>query len=233
INALLTGGKNVLINGGCRVNQRAVAGTVSLAAGEYGHDRWKAGASGCTYTFAESAGVTTLTITSGSLIQVVEGANLVSDDYTLSWVGTAQGKIDAGSYGDSGLTAAVVGGVNLSVEFGTGTLAQVQLERKTIATGFEYRSIAEELALCQRYFVYIPEWAIPHVTPVGEHISIYMSWPVSMRSSPTVSRTDSGNGGTIVRTRTSANGWAAQKESTYDGPDNTFIVQDIYADAEL
>src|SRR5690606_30252951 len=44
INPLLAGRKNVLINGCFRVNQRAVAGTVSLAAGEYGHDRWKAGA---------------------------------------------------------------------------------------------------------------------------------------------------------------------------------------------
>ncbi|MFN5350882.1 MAG: hypothetical protein ACK5A0_15345, partial [Polaromonas sp.] len=70
--ALINGGspsgfKNRIINGQLNINQRGVSGTVTLAAGAYGHDRFKAGASGCTYTFATSANVTTLTITAGTL----------------------------------------------------------------------------------------------------------------------------------------------------------------------
>ena len=143
---------NVIINGCFRVNQRVKSGTVTLAAGVYGHDRWKAGASGCTYTFAASGGVTTLTITAGSLIQVVEGLNLETATYCLSWTGTATGKIGAGSLSASGVTESVTGGTDLSIEFSAGTLSRVKLEKGTVVTPFTKRAFGEELALCQRYF---------------------------------------------------------------------------------
>jgi hypothetical protein len=59
----------------------------TLAAGAYGLDRWKGGASGCTFT---RSGVT-LTLTAGTLVQLVEGACgpfSVGDNWgqmTLSW----------------------------------------------------------------------------------------------------------------------------------------------------
>ena len=152
INGGPIGVKNAIINGNFGINQRGVSGTVTLSAGEYGHDRWKAGASGCTYTFATSENVTTLTISAGSLIQVVEDINLLTDTYTLSWTGTAQGKIGAGSFGGSGITGSVTGGSHLNIEFNTGTVSKVQLERGSVATPFEFRSIGQELALCQRYY---------------------------------------------------------------------------------
>ena len=152
INGGAIGVKNAIINGNFSVNQRAVSGTVNLAAGVYGHDRWKAGASGCTYTFATVNNVTTLTITAGSLIQVIEGNNLFDGTYTLSWTGTAQGKIGAGSYAGTGVTGAVVGGTDLNIEFNTGTLSLVQFEPGAVATPFERRPYGTELALCQRYF---------------------------------------------------------------------------------
>lgn len=144
--------RNKLINGNFSVNQRGVSGTVVLAAGQYGHDRWKAGASGCTYTFATSGGITMLTITAGSLQQVIEGINLQSGTHTLSWTGTAQGKIGAGSYSNSGVTSSVTGGSNLTIEFGTGTLSQVQFELGDTAAPFESRLYGQELQLCKRYF---------------------------------------------------------------------------------
>jgi hypothetical protein len=143
---------NKLINGGFAVNQRVVSGTVTLAAGAYGHDRWKAGSGGCTYTFVTVNNVTTITITAGSLIQVIEGVNLYSGTYTLSWTGTAQGKIGAGAFGASGITGAATGGTNLNIEFNTGTLSKVQFNVGSIALPFQPRSFAEELVLCQRYF---------------------------------------------------------------------------------
>lgn len=152
INGTSVGGfRNRVINGNFGVNQRAVSGTVTLAAGVYGHDRWKAGASGCTYTFATVNNVTTLTISAGTLQQVVEGLNLESGTYAMSWTGTATGKIGAGSLSASGVTQAVTGGTDTTVEFSTGMLSRVQLEVGS-ATTFEQRPIGLELALCQRYF---------------------------------------------------------------------------------
>lgn len=146
-------GRNLLINADFSINQRAVSGTVVLAAGEYGHDRFKAGAGGCTYTFATSTGVTTKTITAGTLLQVVEGATIPSSDIILSWTGTAQGRIDSGSYGNSGLvTDTTTGGSNVTVEFNSGTLAHPQLDRGAAVTDFKYVNPADQLARCQRYF---------------------------------------------------------------------------------
>lgn len=147
----LAGFRNRLINGDFSINQRVVTGSVVLAAGAYGHDRWKAGAAGCTYTFSTVLNITTLTITAGSLIQVIEGLNLQSGTYVLSWSGTAQGKIGAGASGASGVSGVITGGTNTNVEFGTGTLSRVQLELGTVATPFEQRYFGTELSFCQRY----------------------------------------------------------------------------------
>jgi len=138
----LESSRNKLVNGGFDVNQREVTGTVVLSAGDYGHDRWKAGTSGCTYTFALVEGVTTLTITAGSLLQIVEGCNIRTGTYTLSNEGTATGT------GDGSL----IGGSNVTVEFGTGTLKNVQLEEGSAATEFEQRPLSVEQMLCYRYF---------------------------------------------------------------------------------
>jgi len=145
-------GKNKIINGNFAINQRGVSGTVVLAAGAYGHDRFKAGAAGCTYTFATLENITTITISAGSLIQVIEGLNLFSGNVVLSWEGTAQGKIGTGAYGNSGVTGTAVGGTDLSVEFSTGTLSLVQLETGSYKSAFEHRPYGMELSLCQRYY---------------------------------------------------------------------------------
>ena len=176
---------NAIINGNFQVNQRAVSGTVTLAAGAYGHDRWKAGASGCTYTFATTNNITTLTISAGSLIQVIEGLNLGSGTYTLSWTGTAQGKIGAGSYAGSGVTGTAVGGTNLNIEFNTGTVSLVQFEQGSVATPFERRPYGTELALCQRYY----ETGFDQHTggaPSGNGLSISCRFSTTKRSAPTM-----------------------------------------------
>ena len=156
-NAQQVGFKNRIIDGGFILNQRGYVSGVSLASGTYGHDRWKGGASAGTYTFTQGAlGVnTTITITAGSLIQVIEGCNVAEGGtYVLSWTGTAQGRLNGGTYGASG-TVTVTGwtaGTNLNVEFNTGTCGSVQLEKGSTATSFDYRPYGTELALCQRYF---------------------------------------------------------------------------------
>jgi hypothetical protein len=185
--ASLLGRTNAIINGNFGINQRGVSGTVTLAAGAYGHDRWKAGASGCTYTFATSGNVTTLTISAGSLIQVIEDINLFTGTYVLSWTGTAQGKIGAGSFGNSGITGSVTGGTNLNIEFGTGTVSLVKFEAGTVATPFEHRSFGQELALCQRY--YQTGTARLRAALLSGTIEASNQLPVTMRATPTMTGT--------------------------------------------
>jgi len=207
------GFKNRLINAQLNINQRGVSGTVTLAAGAYGHDRFKGGASGCTYTFATSNNVTTLTISAGSLIQVVEGLNLESGTYTLSWTGTAQGKIGGGSFSATGVTGSITGGSNTNIEFNTGTLSLPQLEKGSVTTSFDYRSYGTELVLCQRYCQVIggsvsnqmvaTAWAPGTTSSV-----ISCLRPVQMRASPTLTYSALGdwqvfNGGAGTVTPTS------------------------------
>jgi hypothetical protein len=144
---------SLIINGRFNINQRQKSGTVTLAAGVYGHDRFKAGASGCTYTFATSGGVTTLTITAGSLQQVIEGRQIRTGTHTLAWTGTAQGKIAGGSYSASGVTGSLTAGTNATVEFNTGTLTDVRVFPGIVAQAFIDIGDAAELFACQRYCV--------------------------------------------------------------------------------
>ncbi|CAB5079613.1 hypothetical protein UFOVP146_36 [uncultured Caudovirales phage] len=147
--------KNRLIDAGFTINQRVYVSGTALSAGTYAHDRWKAGASGCTYTFTQgSLGVPiVITITAGSLQQIIEGCNMPDGGtFTLSWTGTAQGRVNGGSYGSSPLAVTgLTAGANCTVEFNTGTLSFPQLEVGSSATGYEYRQYGQELALCQRY----------------------------------------------------------------------------------
>lgn len=184
--------RNKIINGNFGINQRGVSGTVTLSAGAYGHDRWKAGASGCTYAFATSANVTTITISAGSLVQVIEGLSLQSGTHVLSWTGTVQMKIGGGSAGNSGMTGTLTGGTNATVETsGTGTLSLVQLEAGDTATPFEHRSYGQELALCQRYCVSLDATSGPSQAGAGlwfgTTAAIYqIRLPVEMRAAPTL-----------------------------------------------
>jgi hypothetical protein len=194
-----------VINGNFAINQHAVSGTVTLAAGVYGHDGWKAGAAGATYTFATSAGVTTLTITAGSLQQVIRGVDLRTQTYIMTWGGSAHGKIGAGSYDTTGVTSAVTGGSDLTIEFNTGTLSRVMLEPGDVESPFEDRvDYAEEIlclgrlqvidlvdagwfasgfcdttTLAQAPFGFFPKIASPTITFGGSASDWYVRHPIS------------------------------------------------------
>ncbi len=156
-------GRNVIINGDFRINERGYVSAATLAAGAYGHDRWKAGSAGGNYSFTQLKSSTTITIAaSKTLIQVIEDANVVGGNYVLSWTGTCQARTGINSATPSGAYAAspilITGqtaGTVMSVEFGNGasagTLGTVQLEAGTVATPFEFTPLASELVKSQRY----------------------------------------------------------------------------------
>ena len=150
LNGRLVGlsGKNKIRNGNFAINQQGVTGTVTLGAGEYGHDCWRGGSSGCSYTYATSNNVTTITIISGTLEQVIDGLDIFSGDYILSWSGTAQAQINSGGFGDSGVTETLIGGANATVEFNAGTVSLTQIEKSSHFTEFEHRP--DELDLCRK-----------------------------------------------------------------------------------
>lgn len=186
------GSKNVLINSNFSINQRQVSGSVTLAAGAYGHDRFKAGSSGCTYSFSASEGKTTFSISAGSLMQVIEGANLQSGTYCASWEGTAQGRIDGGAYGSSGITGTAIGGVNQTIEWGVGTLSRPQYEPGTLATPWvPYNGIyGGEAQAALRYLWRVVATASEYLA-IGQAISassivMVLRLPATMRSTPTV-----------------------------------------------
>lgn len=200
------GMKNKIIDGGFIINQRVYVSGTALSAGSYGHDRWKAGAGGGTYTFTQGAlGVnTTITITAGTVVQVIEGCNLPEGGtYVLSWTGTAQGRLNGGTYGASG-TVTVTGwtaGTNLNVEFSTGTCGSVQLEKGSTASSYDHRPYGTELALCQRYYykaitgTAFNQLAFCNVRTTTSHYA-FLQMPVTLRANP--SSVDYGGLGVIA-----------------------------------
>jgi len=150
---------NLIINPAFTINQRIYASATTLAAGAYGHDRWKAGTGGGDYSFTQLESSTTITIAAGkSLIQVVDAKNVRGGTYTLSWTGTAQARsgVDSatpsGAYAASPLTiSSQTAGTVMSVEFDAGTLGEVKLEEGSNATAFLSREFAQEFAICRRY----------------------------------------------------------------------------------
>jgi hypothetical protein len=172
-------------NGGFAINQRSYVSGTALAAGAFGHDRWKAGAGGCTYTFTQSGNpTTTITITAGTLQQVVEGVALVGGNYTLSWTGTALGRISGGAYVASPVvTSAVSAGVNTTIEFNTGTLGRVKFEAGMTVTPWVALPPQQDLANCQRYF-FTGAWFVNGYAATGANAVAMQAMPGSMRAAP-------------------------------------------------
>ena len=148
----LAGFRNVIINGNPTINQRGyVSGTATSGANQYTLDRWRVVTSGQSITWTDSANVRTVTAPAGGCEQLIEGLNLFTDTYTLSWTGTATATVGGSSVANGG-NFSLTGGLDTTVRFSSGTFSRVQLEPGAVATPFEQRPIGTELALCQRYY---------------------------------------------------------------------------------
>lgn len=191
---------NLIYNGGFTVNQRGYVSSANIAVGGFGHDRWKGGAAGGTYSFSQLNSNTTITVASGkSLIQVIAPADVQFSTYTLSWSGNAQGRYGvntatpAGSYVSSPiLIEGQSPGVTMSVEFNTGTLGNIFLNAGPVITTYVPRTYQQELALCQRFYVQyggtttnenLGGFGYSDTTTTGR---ISVSFPVQLRATPTL-----------------------------------------------
>lgn len=203
--------RNVLINATFQINNgnagTAYVSAAALSVGQYGHEMWKAGASGGDYSFTQNAAITTITIASGkSLIQVIEDKNIEGGSYILTWEGTAQARVGINSATPSGSYAAsplVVSGQTagtvMSVEFNTGTLSKAQLEAGILSSKFEFRQ--DELERTQRYCQIISGGLTSdEATAAGGSFSKAYIVPhiVKMRVTPTVTNSSFGSVGGVT-----------------------------------
>ena len=205
-------GDNRVINGNFAINQRGYVSGTALAAAAYGHDRWKAGAGGCTYTFAASLPDTTATITAGTLTQVIEAGMIEGGVYTLSWTGTAQARVyqgtPTGSYAASPIvTASLTAGTNTIVEFNTGTLVRAKLEVGSVATPYNRQSLSKSQADCERYFRWVPVNVAGWAGGAGNNLGVPVAWS-QMRAAPTISAVSTDPNTTQSSTNNSTNGAA-------------------------
>jgi hypothetical protein len=182
------GSRNALINGNPIINQRGyVSGTATSGANEYTLDRWRVVTSGQSITWTDSANVRTVTAPAGGVEQVIEGLNLFTGTYTLSWTGTATATV-AGNAVTNGATVSITGNVDTTVRFSSGTFSLAQLEPGTRSTPFERRSYGQELALCQRYYQHTIRTQIGGVTSSGIGLYSAVQLPVQMRAAPTLTQ---------------------------------------------
>jgi hypothetical protein len=186
---------NRIINGNFAINQRVYASGTALPAAPvtaaYGHDRWKAGASGCTYTFTAAVPDTTVTITVGTLTQIIEAGMIEGGVYTLSWTGTAQARVyqgtPTGSYAASPVTtASLSAGANTTVEFNAGTVTRVKLEIGNVPTPYNRQSLAKSTADCQRYYCASGILLLAGYNAAGGSVFETYEFPVQMRAAPTI-----------------------------------------------
>jgi hypothetical protein len=195
---------NAIINGAFEINQRGYATGSTVASGVYTFDRWKATAADTTLSFTSAPQGQLVTINEDkSIEQVIERANLIAGTYTLSWSGTATGRVyNSGatppSYAASPITVTLDGLENVEVEFtasgGTKTCGFVQLEAGPVATPFRRNanSLQGELAACQRYYVRFNQSAKSGLRITGTGIltgtntgNFFPVFPVFMRTAPT------------------------------------------------
>ncbi len=183
--------KNLIINGNPLVNQRAYESTiVTTGANQYTLDRWRVVTSGQALTFSTTDNVVTMTLPIGGIEQVIEGLNIQSGTYVISFTATGDTVCTVdGVTKASGDTFTLVGGTDATVKFssagGAGTVKLIQVEAGSVATSFEHRPYGQELALCQRYYWRyggVQYQAINGWTSSTTKGSCLLSHPVPMRT---------------------------------------------------
>jgi len=226
-------GRNLIINGSGRINQRGyVSATATAAANQFTLDRWFVIVSGQNLTFTGTDAGRTMTAPAGGVSQVIEGANIAGGTYVINWTGTATCTVDGTSRG-KGDTFTLTANTNAVVRFTGGTFTDVQIELGTVATAFERMKSGQELLSCQRYYASgfgVSGALYPPISAAGTNTRrIYVSFPVLMRATPTLTV----NVSNITSPSISANGNIGAQIFGTAGSDIECSVQTSTASAEL
>lgn len=234
---LLQATGNRLHNAGFRVNQRAFTTGTALAAGDYGPDRWKAGAGGCTYIRLNVGGanIFQIQITAGTLVQIIEAQDLEGGSYVLSWSGTAQAQINGGGFSSSPLAVTgITVNTNLTVEFSTGFLSQPQFQAGTVAGAFDWCPVALDEIKCQRFFLSANIQAAAYAAGAGSVQGAFYPFPTIMRAAPSITLSSlsyaNGSAGIIINSGRAGllPGWTATGAGA-----TTFTANSFTASADL
>jgi hypothetical protein len=228
ISALNVSGRNLIINGRGRVNQRAyVSGTATTGANQYTLDRWRVVTSGQNLSFTGNDSARTMTALAGGVEQVIEASNVLGGTYVLNWTGTATGRVN-GTIRAKGEAFTLPANTAATVRFTSGTFTDVQLEQNVV-TLYDNVGIDEELRRCQRYY---ETGEATHVLSSGGINYLYVPFKVAKRTAPTITRF--GNGPITPGT----SGTVPQFASThgfywYQAATTNAIGGDFIASAEL
>jgi len=224
--AIITGYKNRIINGNRQINQRGFDGDwAPYGNWLYGYDRWRK-----TPRYVDS------------VIQQIEINNIdIGVPYTLSWEG---GNGQDGRLQNWDESIAVEGTSPITGTFtatGDNTFIyallpdsayNIQLEKGTSATDFEFRDTGIEALLCTRFYLRINSW-FTFANQVGTNAtsrSLLYNFPSIMRTTPTVTFVNDSGGvnQSVYPTTVSVN-----LRITGVGSVNNVTVGDLVADAEF
>jgi len=196
---------NLAINGDFSINQREFPGGV-LAANKYGYDRWRAGSGGANVSV--SSGVVTLA--SGQLIQTIEAAqwglsSFADAEVTISVespslaltvaLADVSGSIAAGPGRRQvmlTLPPSAGGQIQLAISAAAScSFSRIKIELGRGQTPWTPRPRSAEESMAYRYYYQLkgPIHVFLNAQGFGNYTFDHVTLPVSMRATPTVTRT--------------------------------------------
>ncbi len=142
-NASIQPSGNLILNPEFAVNTLNYGGA-QLGLDEYAHNRWKAGTVNTQYTVAGDV----VTLTAGSLKQVIDGRSIVTGTYSISWTGAATCQIDGVGISNGG-TVDLTNDTEAVIEFSNGDFSYPYLTIGTAALAYRARPYEQEFQLCR------------------------------------------------------------------------------------
>lgn len=193
---------NKLINSSFLVNYAQIADSGTLAANGFWREGWLAGPSGCTYSYSSASGI--LTITAGTMIQIVDGVTegISSGTHAINWEGTSPATV-AGTARAKGDTFTLANRQVFTVSFGVGTMHQPQIVMGENVSAYTQPSLTMERMRCQPYF-----WRSP-LMDSGALATNTANWfgsivfvpPLNMRGTPIMTTFNSAGVGGLIDLR--------------------------------